>query len=85
MVNRSEPAVMYFHPWELDPAQPRLASTLGPKFYHYRGLSRTEGRLRGLLSCFSFGALRELAAVPALVYTVGTSESRATFVRLGCT
>lgn len=73
---RSQPVVMYFHPWELDPAQPRLASAFGPKFYHYAGLRRTEPRLRQLLNTFSFGTLQALAAATAPVYTVGISGSK---------
>ena len=46
-------AVFYFHPWELDPAQPRVNGTsLKTRFRHYINLHRTEGRLRRLLSDF---------------------------------
>ena len=58
-LNRQEqrPAVFYLHPWEIDPAQPRLqTSTLG-RLRHYGQLDRTEQRLRRLLSEFSFGSL----------------------------
>ena len=55
MAGRGEPIVLYFHPWELDPAQPRVAARLGPRFYHYMGLNRTEERLRPLLGRFPFG------------------------------
>jgi polysaccharide deacetylase family protein (PEP-CTERM system associated) len=58
-LNREEqrPAVFYLHPWEIDPAQPRLhTSTLG-RLRHYGRLDRTEQRLRRLLSEFSFGPL----------------------------
>ncbi len=47
------PAMFYFHPWELDPAQPRVK---GPgakvRFRHYLNLQRTEPRLRSLLADF---------------------------------
>jgi polysaccharide deacetylase family protein (PEP-CTERM system associated) len=82
MMSLSEPVVMYFHPWELDPAQPRLASAFGPKFYHYAGLKHTEARLRQLLSMFGFGTLPELAAVPMPVYTVSVSGSQVVFTPL---
>jgi polysaccharide deacetylase family protein (PEP-CTERM system associated) len=59
MMDRGEPIVLYFHPWELDPAQPRLAARLGPKFYHYVGLNRTEKRLRALFNKLTFGTLSE--------------------------
>jgi polysaccharide deacetylase family protein (PEP-CTERM system associated) len=54
-VNRldKKPAVFYFHPWELDSAQPRV-SRLDAKtrFRHYLNLHQTERRLRRLLSDF---------------------------------
>ena len=49
--------MFYLHPWEIDPAQPRLqTSTLG-RMRHYGGLDQTEQRLRRLLSEFAFGPL----------------------------
>jgi polysaccharide deacetylase family protein (PEP-CTERM system associated) len=47
------PAMFYFHPWELDPAQPRVKGP-GPKarFRHYLNLDRTEPRLKNLLADF---------------------------------
>lgn len=57
-VNRDDarPAIFYFHPWEIDPDQPRVREA-SPKtrFRHYINLERTEGRLRRLLSDFSWG------------------------------
>lgn len=51
------PAIFYLHPWEIDPAQPRLpASALG-QFRHYRNLSKTEARLRALLDDFEFSTM----------------------------
>jgi polysaccharide deacetylase family protein (PEP-CTERM system associated) len=62
-VNRSErkAAVFYFHPWELDPEQPRVAAA-GPKarFRHYLNLHRTESRLRRLLRDFTWGRMDRL-------------------------
>jgi polysaccharide deacetylase family protein (PEP-CTERM system associated) len=56
-VNRREgKAVMfYLHPWEIDPAQPRIKTSLVSTLRHYTNLGRTEARLRRLLSDFSFG------------------------------
>lgn len=56
-VNRIErrSAVFYFHPWELDPGQPRVAGTsLKTRFRHYLNLHRTEPRLRSLLRDFAW-------------------------------
>ena len=54
-------AIMYLHPWELDPHQPRVkqASCLA-KFRHYYQLEHTEMKLRRLLSDFQFGSIREV-------------------------
>jgi polysaccharide deacetylase family protein (PEP-CTERM system associated) len=48
-----QPAVFYFHPWEIDPRQPRIHEAgLRSKFRHYLNLGRMEGRLRRLLADF---------------------------------
>ncbi|NOY44656.1 MAG: DUF3473 domain-containing protein [Deltaproteobacteria bacterium] len=60
------PFVFYVHPWEIDPAQPRIEGAgLKSRFRHYLNLHRTEPRLRRLLSEFPFGPIREV--VPGLV------------------
>ncbi|MEP6609187.1 MAG: XrtA system polysaccharide deacetylase [Burkholderiaceae bacterium] len=54
-VNRIDrrPAIFYFHPWELDPEQPRVRGIgLKTRFRHYVNLGRTEHRLRRLLGDF---------------------------------
>jgi len=58
-VNRSErqPIVFYLHPWEIDPAQPRLPAGMLSCFRHYRNLHKTESRLRRLMRDFQFGPL----------------------------
>ena len=80
LANRNQPVVMYFHPWELDPEQPRLANAFGPKFYHYAALGRTESRLRKLLTTFRFGTLQDLDAAAAPVYTVASTDSKKRFL-----
>ncbi len=45
--------VFYAHPWEFDPAQPRVEdASRGFKFRHYINLHRTEKKLRALISSF---------------------------------
>ena len=53
-------AVFYLHPWEIDPAQPRLSAGWLGRFRHYRNLAETETRLRALLSEFGFGTVAAL-------------------------
>jgi polysaccharide deacetylase family protein (PEP-CTERM system associated) len=49
------PFMFYFHPWELDPNQPRLrVSTRAMRFRHYVNLATTETKLKRLLTQFSF-------------------------------
>jgi len=56
-VNREdrEPALFYFHPWEVDPGQPRPAG-LGAKarFRHYINIDRMERRLECLARDFAW-------------------------------
>ena len=56
-------AVFYLHPWEIDPAQPRLAAGLLSRFRHYRNLHVAEARLRRLLQDFTFGPIRQVMRV----------------------
>lgn len=62
-VNRvdRQPAIFYFHPWEIDAAQPRIRGIdLKTRFRHYLNLTRTERRLRRLLSDFQWGRIDEV-------------------------
>lgn len=59
-INRLEakPAMFYFHPWEIDPQQPRVSgASLKSRFRHYVNLHRTELRLKRLLTDFRWGRL----------------------------
>ena len=48
-----KPAMFYFHPWELDPDQPRVQGpSAKSRFRHYLNLKRTEPRMRRLLADF---------------------------------
>jgi len=56
-VNRVDlrPAIFYFHPWEIDPEQPRVRGLgLKTRFRHYLNLHRTQPRLKRLLSDFQW-------------------------------
>jgi polysaccharide deacetylase family protein (PEP-CTERM system associated) len=51
-------ALFYFHPWELDPAQPRMDGiSHRTRFRHYVNLDKFESRLRALLKSFSWGRM----------------------------
>lgn len=64
-VNRvdRQPAVFYFHPWELDPGQPHVTGLdARTRFRHYLNLGRMEARLGRLLRDFPWGRIDE--AIP---------------------
>jgi polysaccharide deacetylase family protein (PEP-CTERM system associated) len=59
-VNRDdgEAAVFYFHPWEIDVGQPRVAGIDGKtRFRHYVNIARMETRLQSLLADFRWGRM----------------------------
>lgn len=63
-VNRRDgrPAVFYFHPWEIDPGQPRVADApLRSRLRHYSRLEQMSGKLRQLVGEFSWGRMDALA------------------------
>jgi polysaccharide deacetylase family protein (PEP-CTERM system associated) len=54
-------AVFYFHPWEIDPDQPRIAGiNAKTRFRHYLNLGRMEGRIGRLLTDFRWGRMDEI-------------------------
>jgi len=51
-------AIFYFHPWEIDPGQPRIAGIdAKTRFRHYVNIPRVESRLRALLADFRWGRM----------------------------
>lgn len=67
-VNRvdQQPGIFYFHPWEVDPAQPRVADApLLSKFRHYVNLASMERRLARLLQDFRWDRMDEIFGVAA--------------------
>lgn len=55
-----EPLVMYLHPWELDPEQPRMAGSWVSRLRHYRNLAQTEDRLVRIIDQYRFGTIRDV-------------------------
>ena len=63
-VNRRErrPAVFYFHPWEIDPNQPRVGNApLKSRLRHYTNLSGMADKLGELVHEFEWGRMDLLA------------------------
>ncbi len=58
-------SVFYFHPWEIDPEQPRQEGTnFKTKFRHYTNLSRMEKRLGRLLQDFDWDRMDNIFLQP---------------------
>jgi polysaccharide deacetylase family protein (PEP-CTERM system associated) len=60
LVRRGTPTILYLHPWEIDPDQPRQDVGLRVRVNHYFNLGRMEGRLRRLLERFRFAPVRDV-------------------------
>ena len=61
-VNREgQPAIVYLHPWELDPEQPRIPNIPSTtRFRHYVNLHATADKLRSLIRDFEFAPVRDV-------------------------
>ena len=56
-----QPGIFYFHPWEIDVAQPRVEGISSKtRFRHYVNISRMEARLAQLLRDFKWGRMDEV-------------------------
>ncbi len=56
--HEQRPCVFYFHPWEIDPGQPRIAGLdIKTRVRHYLNLGAMEGRLRRLLADFAWSRM----------------------------
>lgn len=63
-----KPCTFYFHPWEIDPEQPKIAGiSFKTRFRHYLNLDRTYGRLEKLLRDFRWSSI-------ASVYGIGATS-----------
>jgi polysaccharide deacetylase family protein (PEP-CTERM system associated) len=53
------PIVIYIHPWEVDPEQPRLPGRLSSRLRHYTNLSRMLERFKSVLQEGTYTSFRE--------------------------
>jgi len=59
--SEKQPYSFYFHPWEIDPNQPRVeGASFKSKFRHYLNLEKMEGRLDNLMSDFNWGTMKQV-------------------------
>lgn len=59
---RGRPALIYVHPWELDPGQPRLPAGVLATWRHRVGLRSTHAKLRRLLAGQRFDSISRVLA-----------------------
>jgi polysaccharide deacetylase family protein (PEP-CTERM system associated) len=69
-INREEqrPACIYFHPWELDPDQPRLAAGLVCRLRTYTGIRGMQKKLARLMTDFRFSTIASVYPDPNAGY-----------------
>lgn len=56
----NQPAIIYFHPWEIDPEQPKVNGSRVSVFRHHVNIGKTFSKLKRLLNNFQFGPIREV-------------------------
>lgn len=66
-VNRIDrPGIFYFHPWEIDPGQPRVANApIKSRLRHYSRLSAMADKLEALMRDHAWGRTDRVAAIEA--------------------
>jgi polysaccharide deacetylase family protein (PEP-CTERM system associated) len=57
-----QPVMVYFHPWELDPKQPRISAPLKSRLRHYTNLGGMQGKIERLLHDFRFSTVSDVLA-----------------------
>ena len=96
MRQEEAPFVLYFHVWELDPDQPRVAAPMLQRVRQYRNLERMQGFVEDLLHRYDFRTAADylgltqaslvpaapVAPVPAAVRPVATAEPSRTPVSI---
>ena len=61
-----EPGIFYFHPWEIDPDQPRMANApMRSKIRHYTNLDIMAAKLIRMMAAFDWGRVDAVAAQAA--------------------
>ncbi|MBY0496924.1 MAG: DUF3473 domain-containing protein [Cyanobacteria bacterium] len=55
-----EPVVLYIHPWEVDPDQPKLEASRATQLRHHVGMAGTLDKLRQITTDFAFGPIADV-------------------------
>jgi polysaccharide deacetylase family protein (PEP-CTERM system associated) len=64
-----QPAIVYLHPWEIDPAQPRLPAGWVSRFRHSVNIRTTESKIHRLLRDFRFAPVRDVLTGSGVLVT----------------
>jgi polysaccharide deacetylase family protein (PEP-CTERM system associated) len=70
-----ERVVVYLHPWELDPEQPRIKGPLKSRMRHYTNLKRMHAKLNTVLSRHKFQPFKDVIAAEAMEKQHGRHSS----------
>ncbi len=62
---RQQPGMLYLHPWEFDPDQPRLPMSHFSRFRHRVGLRKTERKFKSLLRHYAFSSVQKVLNLPS--------------------
>jgi polysaccharide deacetylase family protein (PEP-CTERM system associated) len=83
---QQQPAMVYFHPWEIDPEQPVMDAGLRSTLRHYINLKTTAGKIERLLEDFQFTTLSDAcmqhpayAPQPAVLADGARAQAKAAF------
>ncbi|MDE2399172.1 MAG: DUF3473 domain-containing protein [Burkholderiales bacterium] len=69
-------AIFYFHPWEIDPGQPRIPGIdARTRFRHYVNIDRMDARLQRLLADFRWGRMDDIFLGPNRPASAHAAES----------
>jgi polysaccharide deacetylase family protein (PEP-CTERM system associated) len=69
----SQPAIVYLHPWEIDPGQPRLPVGRLTWFRHSVNTRTTESKLRRLVRDFHFAPVRDVLVSSGVMVAGGVA------------
>lgn len=56
----AQPAIFYYHPWEIDPLQPRAKVNLKTKFRHLVNIRKMDQKVAKLLQDFHWAPMKEV-------------------------
>jgi len=68
------PLIVYIHPWEIDPEQPKLPGRFTSRLRHYTNLTKMYGRVDALLGSQRFGSFQDIFAPEQIQVIDGFSQ-----------